>query len=449
MDKLTKEQSEQLVRKYSDVFALSDEELGRTDVVKHVIDTGDHSPIRRQPYRVPVVYREKISQMIAEMQDQGVIRPSLSPWASPVVLVPKKDIRFCMDYRRLNAITKKDVYPLPRIDDILDALGKTGYFSSLDLAQGYWQVELDEESQQKSAFTTHRGLFEFTCVPFGLCNAPATFQRLMTQILADLEWGICFVYLDDILVTSKTFEEHLRRVFDQLRQAGLHLKPRKCLLLREKVPYLGHVVSKAGIRPDPAKIEQVQMYPVPTDITKVRQFVGLASYYRKFIPDFATIARPLHLLTRKNVGFEWTPACSEAFQTLKEKLVSAPVLSYPWFGQDEEFILETDAGGEGLGAILSQCQVDQIHPIAYASRSLDKHECNYGISELETLGLVWAVRYFRPYILGHHTTVYTDHAACTSLLKTARPSGELERWELATGNESDNSSSARQEKCQC
>ena len=300
--------------------------------------------------------------MILDMKEQGVIRPSQSPWVCPVVLVPKKDgqLCFCVDYRRLNSITKKDVYPLPRIDEILDALGKTSYFSSLDLASGYWQVELDPESQNKSAFTTHRGLFEFTRMPFGLCNAPATFQRLMTQILADLEWGICFVYLNDILVASQTFEEHLKHlesIFKRLRKVVLHLKPRKCLLLRDEVPYLGHIVTRAGIKPDPAKIEQVKTYPVPCDVTKVRQFLGLASYYRKFIPGFAAIARPLHMLTKKDVKFDWNLACSDAFQTLKEKLISAPVLSYPKFGPDVEFILETDASANGLGAILSQIKM--------------------------------------------------------------------------------------------
>ena len=187
--------------------------------------------------------------MVSEMKDQGIIQPSISPWASPVVLVPKKDgkLRFCVDYRRLNAITKKDVYPLPRIDDILDTLGKTKYFSSLDLCLGYWQVELDEESRQKSAFATHQGFFEFVRMPFGLCNAPATFQRLMQVVLAGLDWDICFDYIDDILVASETFEDHLchlRQVFDRLRMANLRLKPKKCSFLKEEVLYLGHVVSE-------------------------------------------------------------------------------------------------------------------------------------------------------------------------------------------------------------
>ncbi|MCG8624860.1 MAG: hypothetical protein MJE68_23035, partial [Proteobacteria bacterium] len=222
-------------------------------------------------------------------------------------------------------------------------------------------------------------------------------------------------------------------VFDRLRKAGLRLKPKKCLLLRKEVPYLGHVISKEGIRPDPAKTVKVQQFPTPVDVTKVRQFLGLASYYRRFIPGFAQIAAPLHALTKKNAVFHWTPECDSAFSKLKELLTTPPVLSYPVFGPQCEFVLETDASGVGLGAILAQKQVDgSTHPIAYASRTLDSHERNYGISELETLALVWAVRYFRPYLLGHHTTVYTDHAACRSLLDSARPSGKLARarWAL-------------------
>ena len=438
-DKLSPEEGEQLkatVCEFSDVFALDDMELGCTDLVQHSIETGNHSPIRQQPYRTPVVRRQKMNEMVSNMQDQGVVQPSSSPWASPVVLVPKKDgtLRFCIDYRRLNSITSKDVYPLPRVDDILVALGGSKYFSSLDLASGYWQIELDEDARKKSAFTTYNGLFEFIRMPFRLCNAPATFQRLMQRILAGLEYKSCFIYLDDVLVASKTFEDHLthlREVFNRLRSSNLRLKPRKCELIRDKVPFLEHVVSAQGIEPDPAKTERIKNYPAPTDVTEVRRFLGLASYYRRFVPKFASIAAPIHVLTKKNVPFQWTDECESAFNQLKVALSTSPVLVYPRFGPGHSFILETDASTVGLGAVLSQVREDgTIHPIAYASRSVDKHERNYGISELETLGLVWAVRYFRPYLLGHPCTVYTDHAACLAILNTPKPSGKLARWAL-------------------
>lgn len=256
-----------------------------------------------------MVYHDQVEQLVGKMQEQGVVQPSTSPWASPVVLVPKEDgsLCFCVDYRRLNSITKKDVYPLLRVDDIFDTLDGAKYFTSLDLASGYWQVELEEEARAKSAFTTHQGLYEFIRMPFGLCNAPATFQRVMQVILRGLEWRSCFVYLDDILVVSRTFEEHLehlREIFKRLRSAGLRLKPSKCLLLCDEVPYLGHVISVHGIRPDPSKTEKVQSFPTPHDVTSVRQFIGLASYYRQFVPDFARVAASLHALTKKDVPFE-------------------------------------------------------------------------------------------------------------------------------------------------
>ena len=427
----------ELLKKSTDVFALDETELGCTDITCHKIETSDHAPIRQPPYRIPMVHREVIGQMVKDMQDQGIVQPSVSPWASPVVLVPKKDgsLRFCVDYRRLNAITKKDVYPLPRVDDIVDTLSDAKYFTTLDLASGYWQVKLDDDARPKTAFTTHQGLFEFIRMPFGLCNAPATFQRAMQTVLSGLEWQNCFVYIDDILIASRTFEEHLQHlteVIDRLRKAGLKLKPRKCRFLCEEVSYLGHIISAQGVSPDPGKIDKVKRFPVPHDVTQVRQFLGLASYYRRFVPQFAKIAAPIHGLLKKENAFVWTSECETAFRKLKEEaLTSAPILAYPKFGPECEFVLETDASYVGLGAVLSQSQDDgKLHPIAYASRSLDQHEKNYAVTELETLAIVWAVRYFRAYLLGHRTTVFTDHSACMSLLNHPRPSGKLARWAL-------------------
>ena len=426
----------ELIADHADVFALDNSELGHTDLVQHHVDTGTSPPVRQPARRVPFVHREKISAMVEEMEHLGVVKPSGSSWASPVVLVPKKDgtDRFCVDYRKLNGVTRKDVYPLPRIDDILDTLGGKKFFSTLDLAAGYWQIGLDAESTAKSAFATHRGLHEFTRMPFGMCNAPATFQRLMEVVLAGLIWDSCFAYIDDVLVCSHTFEdhlEHLRQVFSRLRQAGLRLKARKCLFLREEVPYLGHVVTRSGIKPDPSKTEKMRNYPPPTDVSEVRQFLGLASYYRRFVPQFASIASPLHSLLKKDAVFSWTSECQKAFDRLKNLLVSAPVLAYPQFQSKYPFILETDASKKGLGAVLAQQQEDgRVHPVAFASRSLSPNERNYAITELETLGLVWAAKLFRPYILGHRCVVFTDHAACTSLLNSKNPSSKLVRWAM-------------------
>ena len=425
----------ELLQSYSDVFALDPSELGVTSVVQHSIHTGEHRPTRQPVRRMPFSLRPQVDKLVQEMLTQGVIEPSASPWASPVVLVRKKDgtMRFCVDYRRLNSITKLDEFPLPRIDDTLDVLAGAKYFTALDLASGYWQVAMEPAHQEKTAFITYSGLYEFRRMPFGLVNAPATFQRLMELVLSGLARNCCLVYLDDVLVMGSTLEEHnvnLMKVLERIRDAGLRLKPKKCTFAQESLVYLGHVVTAKGIQTDPLKLKAMRAYPVPTDVKSLRSFVGLASYYRRFVPGFAKVAAPLHALTKKDAPFVWGPECQAAFENLKRLLTSSPVLVFPDFTRG--FILETDASGTGLGAVLAQEQADgSVRPIAYASRSLLKHELNYGITELEGLGVVWAVRHFRPYLYGHSCVVYTDHQALKSLLNTPQPSGKLARWGMA------------------
>ena len=429
------EHLQEFLIQYDDVFALDSSELGSTELVTHSIETGDHPPIRQPVRRTPFALRRKVDEMVQEMIDQGVVQPSRSPWASPIVLVKKKDggTRFCVDFRRWNAITKQDVFPLPRIDDTLDLLSSAKYFTTLDLASGYWQVRMAAESQEKTAFATYSGLYEFTVMPFGLCNAPATFQRLMETVLAGLARKTSMEYIDDILVFSKTFEEHLthlEQVFSRLRQAGLRLKPKKCTFAQSKVEYLGHMVTREGIEVDPKKVQAVQNFPQPNNLKTLRSFLGLASYYRRFIPNFSKEASPLHSLTRKDAPFVWTPTCQRAFDKLKQLLTNAPVLAFPDFERD--FILETDASGEGLGAVLAQKHGDgAVRPVAFASRTLQPHEKNYGATELEALGVVWAAKHFRPYLYGHHCDLFTDHEALKSLLNTPQPSGKLARWGIS------------------
>ena len=427
-----KEKLANLLDEFSDIFSSGPADLGRTDIVKHQIDTGSHSPIKQAPRRVPMHQQATVRKHVEEMLQHGVVQPSTSPWAAPIVLVKKKDgtTRFCVDYRKLNDVTRKDAYPLPRIDETLDALSGAKIFTTLDLASGYWQVEVDDADREKTAFTTRHGLFEFQVMPFGLCNAPGTFQRLMEFVLAGLQWQTCLVYLDDVIVYGRDFDEHLERlreVFERLRQAGLKLKPSKCFLLRPKVPYLGHVISAEGVSTDPEKIEAVKCWPVPSRVTDVRSFLGLASYYRRFIQNFAEIAAPLHRLTAKTAEkFKWTPECDSAFRMLKEKLVSAPVLAFPCFS--EEFVVDCDASDYGLGAVISQQQDGDEKVIAYASRVLEDRERRYSTTKKEMLAMVYAIKHFRHYLYGRPFTVRTDHNALKWLQSFKEPEGQVARW---------------------
>ena len=422
-----------LLQQYADVFACPGQKLGQTSKVQHAIHTSSSLPIRQHPRRTPPAQRTVVKKLIKEMMDDDIIQPSKSGWASPIVLAKKKDgsVRFCVDYRKLNEVTRKDAYPLPRIDDTLEMLSGSQLFSTLDLASGYWQVELEEEDRAKTAFCTNEGLFEFKVMPFGLCNAPATFQRLMDVVLSGLQWTSCLVYLDDIIVMGRTFEEHLSNldsVFARIREAGMKIKPAKCVFLREKVQYLGHIVSKDGIEADPDKLRKVQCWPTPRNVREVQQFLGLANYYRRFIRNFAEVARPLHRLTERSAFvFQWTIQCQESFNLLRELLSSPPILSYPDF--KKPFILDTDASNEGIGAVLSQLDNHgREYVIAYGSRLLSKAERNYCATRKELLAVVAFVTHFRPYLLGQRFQIRTDHGALKWLYCMRNPEAQVARW---------------------
>ena len=416
-------------------LVLEDGERGETDLTRFSIDTGDAQPRKQPARRIPFAVREEVSKQIDEMESNRIIQPSSSAWASPIVLVRKKDggMRFCVDYRQLNLVTKKDTYPLPRIDDRLDQLGNARFFSTLDLAAGYWQIRMAPEAQEKTAFVTHQGLYEFEVMPFGLTNAPAAFQRLMEQILLPLnpKHGAEFVnvYVDDVIVFSSSLEDHLEhlcQVVCKIMEAGLKLKPSKCHFARAEVEYLGFLVTPAGLKPTMLHVRAVEGFPVPTSQKELLQFLGLASYYRRFIPQFARIAHPLHRLTRKDIPFHWSSECQAAFETFKSRLISAPVLAHPDFSKD--FVLKTDASYVGLGAVLSQLQDDgKFHPLSYASRALSPPEKNYPVTELETLAVVWAIGHYRAYLYGHNVTVYTDHSAVKAVLGATNLSGKHAR----------------------
>lgn len=416
---------------YADIFVGPDGKLGQTNIIEHTINTGDAKPIKIPPRRLPVHMREVAEQEIQKMLDQDIIESSCSPWAAPIVLVKKKDgsTRFCVDYRRLNSVTKKDAYPLPLIGEALDSLGGSNFFCVMDLASGFWQLKVSEEDKPKTAFATHRGLFQFKRMPFGLANSPASFERLMEITLNGLQFERCLVYLDDVIVFGSTFEQTLQNlttVFDRFKTANLKLKPKKCAMFKEEVSYLGHVVSKHGIKCDPAKLDTIKTWPTPESVADVRSFLGLASYYRKYIENFSTISFPLTQLTKKNQRFYWSEDCEQAFSKLKSLLISAPILAYPL--RHESFILDTDASAYGIGAVLSQVQDGKEKVIAYASKTLSKSQMRYCTTYRELLAVVAFVKHFKHYLYGKRFLLRTDHSSLTWLKNFKEPEGMVARW---------------------
>ena len=435
-----------LLIKWKCIFSLSDFDIGHTDLVKHRIELIDETPIKQRHHRIPPMLYNEARQHISDMLDSGVIRPSKSPWASPIVLVRKRDggLRFCIDFRQLNKVTKKDAYCMPRIEETLDALHGAKYFSCLDLKSGYWQVEIDEEHKERTAFTAGPlGFFEFNSLPYGLCNSPATFQRLMERCLDDINLEKCLVYLDDIIIFSSTFDEHIERleaVFERLHKHGLKLKPSKCQFLQTKVKYLGHIVSSSGIEVDPSKVEALKIMPRPRNIDEVRKFIGFVSFQRKFIPQFALVAKPITDLLRgqggrsskrskhvKPVEFVWGPCQEKAFDKLIELCTKSPVLGFADFKLP--FMLNIDASGSGLGAILYQEQSGERRIIAYASRCLSRSESNYPVHKLEFLALKWAItEKFHDYLYGATFEVWTDNNPLTYVLTSAKLDATGHRW---------------------
>lgn len=409
-----------MLHKYSAVFSTHSEDRGRTGIIRHHIRTNEAAPIKQRAYRVTPEQRAEIQTQVQNLLKADVIEESYSPWAAPVVLVRKKNgtWHFCLDYRKLNAVTIKDSHPLPRVDDALDALSGSAWFSTMDLQHGYWQVELEEKDREKTAFTTGSGLYHFKVMPMGLTNAPATCQRLMEMVLRGLPWKTCLVYLDDVLIYSRSFSEHLEHleeILSRFQSSGLKLNPSKCSLVRDQVTFLGHVVSKNGIQPDPRNVKSVQDWPVPHSATEVRAFLGLCSYYRKFIKNFAHHSVSLHALTEKNALFQWTSQCQDAFTYLKHALSRPPVVAFPDFTLP--FSLYTDASGSAIGAVLAQRQGHQEKVIAYASHVLTKAERKWSTYDRELWAIVWAVRHFRHYLYKQPFIIVTDHKPLLGLRK--------------------------------
>ena len=435
--------AKELFVKWEHVIARDDLDLGHAATFKHDIVLTDPTPVKSRYRRIPPQNYEEVKNHLQEMLDMGVIQKSFSSWASPVVLARKKNgkLRFCVDLRGVNKKTQRDAHPIPRIEETLDRLKGATIFSSIDLKCGFWEVEITDRAKPYTAFTCGPlGFYECARMPFGLTNAPATFQRLMESCLGDLHLQCCLIYLDDVIVFSSSPEEHLAsldKVFRRFAEAGLKIRIEKCNFFQSEVEYLGHVVSSEGVKPNRERIAAVQNWKVPTNLSELRSFLGFASYYRKFIKNFAKIARPLYARlsgepSRKaaSVKIGWDDESQEAFDILKRKVCEAPCLAFPDFTQP--FLLKTDASGGGLGAVLYQIQEGKERVIAYASRSLQPAETRYPAYKLEFLALKWAVtEKLKDYLWGSKFVVYTDNNPLTYMQTTGKLDATTQRWVAA------------------
>lgn len=427
-----------LLKKFSDIFHQEGQKLTFTNKVKHIIRTTDEIPVHSKTYRYPFIHKEEVQNQINKMLDEGIIQQSQSPWSSPIWVVPKKldasgkqKWRICVDYRGCNQKTIDDRYPLPNINDILDRLGRCTYFTTIDLSSGFHQIEMDPNSIEKTAFSVENGHYEYLRMPFGLKNAPATFQRVMDSILRELQGKICLVYMDDIIIFSPSLEEHikhLQQVFEKLRESRLKIQLDKSEFLRTEVEFLGHMITKDGIKPNPKKIIAIQKFPIPRTAKEIKSFLGLLGYYRRFIKGFAKLTKPFTKCLKKGATIVHNSEFLEAFEMCKNVLCNDPVLQYPDF--EKQFILTTDASNIAVGAVLSQGQIGSDLPIAYASRTLNPAETNYSTIEKELLSIVWATKYFRPYLFGRKFVIITDHKPLQYLFNVKEPSSRLLRWRL-------------------
>lgn len=449
-----KERVTQRLSAYADVFAQHDLDLGHVSKVKHHINLKDEAPFKQKSRPIHPNDYEAVRKHLQALLDAGVIRESESPYASPIVVVKKKngEVRLCIDYRKLNALTIRDAYALPNLEEAFSALAGSKWFSVMDLKSGYYQIEMEECDKPKTAFVCPLGFYEFNRMPQGITNAPSTFQRLMERCMGSLNLKEVLVFIDDIIVFSSTLEEHetrLLRVLQQLREYGLKLSPKKCSFFQSSVRYLGHIVSTKGVETDPEKVRALKTWPRPQTLSDLKSFLGFAGYYRRFVKDYSKIVKPLNDLTKgyppyrkgrkvtpgpsgylnpkEPLSSRWTPACQEAFEVIIEKLTSAPVLGYA--NPKLPYVLHTDASTSGLGAALYQEQDGEVRVIAYASRGLSPSEKRYPAHKLEFLALKWSiVEKFQDYLYGNTFTVLTDNNPLTYVLKSAKLDAASYRW---------------------
>ena len=431
-----RQQFEKVIRECARASAFADAAPPRPAVgVVHEIHLSNPAPLKQRAYRASPLKEKVISDTTRKLLAQGLITHSQSAWSSPVSLVPKHngEMRMVIDYRRVNAQTIKDAYPIPLIEDCLNVCQNADFLSLIDIKDAYHHIEVALQARGITAFVTHEGLFEWKRMPFGLSNAPATFQRYVDMMLRDLIGKICAAFFDDCLVHSTgPLSVHLadvRKVLLRLASCNLQANFKKCKFGYKELLFVGHIISKGTLRPDPEKIRAVTEFPRPTGLTQLKSFLGLANYYHRYIPGFSKIAAPLYRLTRKAVPFDWSQEAILAFEDLKKALTSAPCLYAPNFRLP--FIVQTDASKEGIGAVLVQ-QVDgEEHPVAYISRQLNKHEQNYSPTEWECLAVVWATGQFEHFLVDAPFTIVTDHAALQWLPTKRFQNARLMRWALA------------------
>ena len=439
-DTLNNEEIEEIRKictKYEDIFHLDGDRLTYTNISNAVITLKKEVvPKYTKPYRLPHSQKQELQKQVQKMLDDDIIEPSVSPWNSPILVVPKKKdpitglqkLRMVIDYRKLNEQIEDDKFPLPNITDIFDMVGGATYFSCIDLSQGYYQMELDSEGRPCTAFSTETGHYQMKRLPMGLKISPSIFSRMMSIAMSGLVASRCFVYLDDLIIFGRNLHQHNRNlmdVFERLREVNLKIHPGKCSFLRKEVLYLGHILSDKGILPDPEKSRVMRDFPKPKNADEVRRFVAFANYYRKFIPNFASIALPLNKLLKKDVDFDFNNDCEKSFEIIKQILISPEILQFPDF--EKEFILRTDASGFALGAVLSN---HDDKPVAYGSKTLNPAERNYSTIEKELLAIVWAVKHYRPYLFGRHFKILTDHRPLVYLFSLKEPASRLIKFRL-------------------
>lgn len=434
MNKEEENEFRKLSKANKDLFFQEGQQLTNVKEIKHPIITSNKQPIYSKTYRFPKVHEHEVEKQVKEMLKQGIIKPSKSPYNSPVWIVPKKmdnsgekKWRIVIDYRKLNEVSIDDKFPIPNIDGIFDKLGRAQYFTTLDLAKGFHQILVDERDREKTAFSTPNGHYEYVRMPFGLKNAPATFQRMMNFVLQEHINKICVVYLDDILIFSTSIQEHvdaINKIFKVLREHNLKIQIDKCKFFAKETEYLGHILTEKGIKPNDKKIESIKQLKIPNTKKQIKSFLGITGYYRKFIKDYAKIAQPLTQCLKKDNNISKDSKYINAFEKLKELIVNHPILQYPDF--NKQFVLTTDASQFAIGAVLSQ----NDHPICYASRTLNEHEKNYSTIEKELLAIVWSTKYFRPYLYGIKFLIKTDHRPLIWLSGLKEPNSKLQRWKI-------------------